>query len=200
MTNKFNCPACTAPMEYDGKTTLFQTCSSCGAPIVVPSDVVDANRGATADEVEFSETPVNTPVTEVVVQPLDTAATPLDDPLLIANAKIFEATNAGNKVQAIKTYSETHGVDLSTAKAAIEALEGEIDRMVRKGALPTDQNAVKVPDDASLAKVANELRAGRKIEAIKIFRETFNTGLKNAKEAVEALERGEQINPGDFLA
>jgi DNA-directed RNA polymerase subunit RPC12/RpoP len=35
---------------------------------------------------------------------------------------------------------------------------------------------------------------GRKIEAIKLFRETFDVGLKEAKEAVERLERGEAIN------
>lgn len=40
------------------------------------------------------------------------------------------------------------------------------------------------------------LRNGRKIEAIKRFREVFGVGLKEAKEAVEALERRENVQVG----
>ena len=45
-----------------------------------------------------------------------------------------------------------------------------------------------------LIEINDQLSRGRKIEAIKIFRETFNVSLKEAKEAVERLERGEAIN------
>lgn len=45
-----------------------------------------------------------------------------------------------------------------------------------------------------LVEINEKLHNGRKIEAIKIFRETFGVGLKEAKEAVEQLERGEAIN------
>ena len=38
--------------------------------------------------------------------------------------------------------------------------------------------------------VAIEIRAGRKIQAIKLFREFTNSGLKEAKDAVEAMEAG----------
>ncbi|MBS1797030.1 MAG: hypothetical protein JSS81_24600 [Acidobacteria bacterium] len=42
-----------------------------------------------------------------------------------------------------------------------------------------------------IAEIQNLLRNGRKIEAIKVFRETFGTGLKEAKDAVDAMERGQ---------
>jgi len=42
-----------------------------------------------------------------------------------------------------------------------------------------------------LEEIRRLIRSGRKIEAIKVFRETFGTGLKEAKDAVEAIERGE---------
>ena len=42
-----------------------------------------------------------------------------------------------------------------------------------------------------IAEVQRLIRSGKKIEAIKAFRETFDTSLKAAKDAVEALERGE---------
>jgi len=49
------------------------------------------------------------------------------------------------------------------------------------------------PNLPSLAEVdpaiLERIRAGRKIEAIKLYRERYGIGLKDAKEAVEALER-----------
>jgi ribosomal protein L7/L12 len=39
------------------------------------------------------------------------------------------------------------------------------------------------------SQVEAELRAGRKINAIKLYREATNLGLKEAKDAVEAMER-----------
>lgn len=43
----------------------------------------------------------------------------------------------------------------------------------------------------ALKEIAREMSTGRKIAAIKIYRETFGTDLKTAKEAIEALERGQ---------
>mgnify|MGYP002622328131 CR=1 FL=1 len=47
-----------------------------------------------------------------------------------------------------------------------------------------------------LAEVVQLVQNGRKIEAIKRFRETFNVGLKEAKDVVEAIERHEDIHLG----
>jgi len=44
-----------------------------------------------------------------------------------------------------------------------------------------------------MAEVAQLLRAGNKIAAIKLYREIFGVGLKDAKDAVERIERGEPI-------
>jgi ribosomal protein L7/L12 len=43
-----------------------------------------------------------------------------------------------------------------------------------------------------MAQVKAQLRKGNKIEAIKIYREATGLGLKEAKEAVEALERSQE--------
>lgn len=45
-----------------------------------------------------------------------------------------------------------------------------------------------------VAEIRSLIAAGKKIEAIKLFRETFGTGLKEAKDAVERIERGEGVN------
>ena len=45
-----------------------------------------------------------------------------------------------------------------------------------------------------VAEIQQLIHDGKKIEAIKVFRESFGTGLKEAKDAVEAIERGESID------
>jgi ribosomal protein L7/L12 len=44
--------------------------------------------------------------------------------------------------------------------------------------------------DSSLAEVRDLVRQGKKIEAIKRYRELKYTGLREAKDAVDAMERG----------
>lgn len=61
------------------------------------------------------------------------------------------------------------------------ALEASLSR----GTLPEEQPA---EGGASSAEIEAALKGGRKIEAIKLYRETFGVGLKQAKEAVEAME------------
>src|SRR5215207_1593880 len=45
-----------------------------------------------------------------------------------------------------------------------------------------------------IAEMDQLIHEGKKIEAIKIFRETFGVGLAEAKEAVERMERGESVD------
>ncbi|MBI5300665.1 MAG: ribosomal protein L7/L12 [Chloroflexi bacterium] len=47
-----------------------------------------------------------------------------------------------------------------------------------------------------LGEMADMVRAGKKIEAIKIYREVFGVGLKEAKDAVEALAAGKPVQVG----
>jgi sugar lactone lactonase YvrE len=53
--------------------------------------------------------------------------------------------------------------------------------------------APMVDQALKLAEVAQRMRAGQKIAAIKLYRETFGCGLKEAKEAVEQMETGQPI-------
>lgn len=50
-----------------------------------------------------------------------------------------------------------------------------------------------------LGEVVRLVRSGRKIEAIKLFRETFHVGLKEAKDIVEQMERNETIHLGTTM-
>lgn len=57
---------------------------------------------------------------------------------------------------------------------------------------PTEY-ALQTQKDLKLAEIRNELNAGRKIEAIRVFRETFGADLKTAKEAVERLAVNKKV-------
>lgn len=59
------------------------------------------------------------------------------------------------------------------------------------GASTLDQVAQQSP---RLAEMVRMIRAGKKIDAIKIYREIYRVGLREAKDAVDGLERGEAIN------
>jgi len=82
----------------------------------------------------------------------------------------------GRKIAAIKRYREETGVGLAEAKQAVEALE-------RDEPPPTGEPA----DSSSEAEIVALLQQGRKIKAIKLYRERTGVGLKEAKDAVEAI-------------
>ncbi len=85
----------------------------------------------------------------------------------------------GSKIEAIKRFREQTGAGIREAKDAVEALE-----QGRPPALPREL------DQDLEGAIAELLRTGRKIEAIKRFREQTGAELKEAKDAVEALEQG----------
>lgn len=57
----------------------------------------------------------------------------------------------------------------------------------------TNNNLVTQQREQRLYEVQNSLNAGRKIEAISMFREYFGTDLATAKTAVERLESGDRM-------
>jgi len=87
---------------------------------------------------------------------------------------------SGRKIEAIKRYREETGVGLAEAKDAVESLEAG-------SSFPESTQ----PDDSDLtSQVISLLGRGEKIEALKLYRDRFGVGLKEAKEAVERI--GEQ--------
>lgn len=82
----------------------------------------------------------------------------------------------GRKIEAIGLYREQAGVGLAAAKDAVER--------IGRGDSPTPNEVVA---DTTENQILELLAAGRKIAAIKLYREQTNSGLKEAKDAVEAL-------------
>lgn len=95
---------------------------------------------------------------------------------------VVDLLRSGQKIEAIKRYRELVGVGLKEAKDAVEAME-------RGEAVPVaGAPAFSVPASS----VQDLLREGKKLEAIKLYREQSGLGLKEAKDAVEAMELGGQ--------
>jgi ribosomal protein L7/L12 len=74
---------------------------------------------------------------------------------------------------------------LKEAKEAVEAIE--------RGQRPTRSSyhgmATNQPVGDVLTQIEQELREGRKINAVKLYRETYGVGLKEAKDAVDEMQR-----------
>lgn len=93
----------------------------------------------------------------------------------------------GQKIAAIKLYREQTGTGLAEAKNAVERIErGE------RGEYVPDSKTDFTGLDQQILQL---LSAGKKIQAIKIYRQQTNVGLKEAKDAVEALAAQHGIVP-----
>lgn len=94
---------------------------------------------------------------------------------------ILAEVKGGNKIAAIKLCREATGMGLAEAKEWVEKLEASPDAPLSSA-----------PEAGALAPVAELLFAGRKIDAIKLYREQVKpgAGLAESKEAVEQLEAG----------
>jgi ribosomal protein L7/L12 len=115
-------------------------------------------------------------------------------PESIASAQAFDdweqeirgLLGEGQKIEAIKLYRERTGAGLKQAKEAVEAIE-------RGEPLPIPE----IVDESFKRELIALLDHGQKIEAIKLYRENTGVGLKQAKDAVEAIQRGERLPDPD---
>jgi ribosomal protein L7/L12 len=91
---------------------------------------------------------------------------------------------AGNKITAIKLYREATGAGLAEAKQAVELIAA---------GKPPPSGAAPTPSADAMQEVSALIMAGKKIEAIRLYRQAAGVDLKDSKDAVDALEA--RINP-----
>lgn len=169
MIQVVKCPSCAAPLEIDGDN--FERCDFCGSRVITSSQNL-----VSPGSFEF--------------QGLLSQAHKLKEILYLARQ--------GNKIEAIKIYRETFGGGLAEAKEAVENLAAGKPLNFTSFQLfsvnsPLSNSAQPFAEINDLSEIQSELRRGNKINAIKIYREKFNVSLKEAKDAVEALERRKGI-------
>ena len=99
--------------------------------------------------------------------------------------RIRQLVLQGQTLEAIKVVREQTDLSLKDAKDAVEAIEhGETP------VLPLRRPAGASPYGLDLEPIQDALLHDNKIEAIKLYREQTGVGLKEAKDAVEAIEQG----------
>jgi ribosomal protein L7/L12 len=105
--------------------------------------------------------------------------------------QIRELLAQNQKIAAVKLYRELTGAGLKEAKDAVEAIErGEPVREAVSLHFDTQNNALLEENIKQL------LLRRQKIHAVKLYREAHNCGLKEAKDAVDAIEM--QMRTGDY--
>ncbi|MFE9254080.1 ribosomal protein L7/L12 [Streptomyces sp. NPDC006879] len=77
----------------------------------------------------------------------------------------------------------------SVTSSRAAALERRLDRLDRRLDLIMDHLGLEEPPIPGLDRVQALVAEGKSIEAIKVYRQLTGAGLKEAKEAVEALPR-----------
>ena len=95
--------------------------------------------------------------------------------------KIHQLLHDKQLLQAIKVYREATGSSLAEAKQAVEEMA-----FVEVTKAPSGMRSFDNPVLES--KIRSLLAKGKKIDAIKIYREEYGIGLNEAKNAVERIE------------
>lgn len=106
--------------------------------------------------------------------------------------EVKAAMDRGNKIEAIKLLRAATGLGLKEAKDAVEHLEAS-------GSLAMAQQIATAPGSE---RIASALEQGNKLEAVRLYREQNRVGLKEAKEAIDAMLGGQQsatsgLSPGE---
>ena len=94
--------------------------------------------------------------------------------------------------------------DQITVEMRLAALEEKLDRVLAHLGLDGDYtggagfgtDVVPGSMTGSEAQIAALIQAGKKIQAIKVYRDVTGAGLKDAKDAVESMERNMRANGG----
>ncbi|MHA7630477.1 hypothetical protein [Corallococcus sp. M7] len=93
---------------------------------------------------------------------------------------LAELIESGQMINAIKLYRELHGCGLKEAKDAVEAMR---DGRAPMESLERRELSGPEANDA----IERAVRSNNLIEAIKLYRNQHGVGLKEAKDAVEAM-------------
>lgn len=98
-------------------------------------------------------------------------------------AEVRALLQTGQKIEAVKRVREVTKLGLKESKDLVEDIErGRA--VIFNAAPPLPMNS-----DAGMTEVYQLIAEGKKIEAIKVYRKLTGVGLKEAKDAMEALTR-----------
>jgi ribosomal protein L7/L12 len=163
---QMTCPNCGAALEYRTNTPVV-ICKYCNTTLRLKAEIVGSPGLGGQSSIDLN---------------------PKLDPYhsLADLDRIRELLANQQRPEAIRLYMEQTGAGLGEATRAIERLQAERE--------PQVINTPAGPFAIDLDEIERLTRNGQKINAIKLLREQTNLGLKEAKDAVDAIERGELPN------
>ena len=181
MSGTFNCPNCSAPLDYREGSGATVRCPYCSSSVIVPESLRGGDVSGQAD---------------FFWQPGAMMDHAMQAENLARLKQIGDLVRAGQLQGAIQLFQQTFNTGLAEAQSAVEALAQN--RSVNLTGLTINIPATMQPslDAATMSRIQGLVRQGNKIEAIRLFREATNLGLKQAKEAVEDIEQVMRLQPG----
>lgn len=102
---------------------------------------------------------------------------------------VRDLISQNQQIDAVKRYRELSGVGLKEANDAISYLMDHPNAVIEKvdpSSLSQGQGKISAADEVQ---IRDFLRQGNKIEAIKIYRKATGLGLREAKDAIDAMEQ-----------
>jgi ribosomal protein L7/L12 len=185
------------PLKY-GNTEQAHSIEIGPPPQVTADPRIEEMLRQPASSWEPTPSPATTPPPTYAAPPPPVNMPPLSAPpppvtdAAQGQAELEALLREGRKIMAVKRYRELTGVGLAEAKAAIDDMEQRLDAGVEQAhqAIPiAELPAPAAPNmEALAAQVVSLVQRGNKIEAIRVYREAMNVGLREAKEAVETIE------------
>ncbi len=145
----FQCPSCLKTLRYENGDTPFQTCRYCKGKIIVPSITVHQVEIEAERPTEFA----------------------LREQRNLKLTEIQNDLNLGRKLEAIKTFRETFGTDLRTAKEAVEKLEANKNVEIPKSVMRENfsANLQENPAENKLYRNTGQQNAASKNSGASIF-------------------------------
>jgi ribosomal protein L7/L12 len=110
------------------------------------------------------------------------------DARLVRSEEVNSFVRSGQMIKAIKIYREDTGASLADARAAVERIEAGLRLGIELRGRRIPEEGMSTQSDALDEEIEHLLIQGKKIEAIKLYRERTDVGLREAKDMVDTLE------------
>lgn len=164
---------------------MFQTCGSCSAPIVVPSEIYYSSKTQTLASEEFASL---TNDKSVNIEQVSKELAPGEE-----FAEMEELASAGDKIEDFEVFQKKLDAHAPESKKAVE-------KIVAPDAAGNQKDFSKAlqPNHPAIEYIQKELSAGRKATVIKEIKDKVTNSLQEAKSLVEKIERGEPVDISVF--
>lgn len=149
-----NCPACGAPLDYDGTSSVIR-CKFCGNRSLVQGGALDQGSDANPSYDEIRD--------------------------LVAK---------GNFKEALERVRALNGVDAEDAHGALDAIQAGRFATAFSGSSHTPAELTQ-----KMQQIQSLLSSGNKLDAIKLYRETFDASLERAMQAINLIGGGQGLQP-----